>query len=116
MNWSITPNHISVSIIKDNKLAIAELSILPELMYVEGKQTAYFSRINVPKQITKQGIGSQLLDALLKYCLENKIAICCDVNPYGDMTKQQLIDWYIRHGFEYKMRPLITDKALYFNM
>lgn len=78
--------------IDDVKLAVAELSILPD-------NTWYFNRLNVPPEYRNKGIATKLMLMLIDAAAKYKITICCDINPYGDLNYDQLKKFYKKFGF-----------------
>lgn len=58
------------------------------------------TRINVPVGFRGNGIGSELLSTLLNDADSEDVILLLSIQPYGDMTYDQLLDWYTRHGFE----------------
>jgi len=44
-------------------------------------------------------IGTLLLDEVMRYCGERGYSIANQVNAYGDISQEELEDWYIRKGF-----------------
>lgn len=83
-------------------LAVAEASFIDIEIRPDGSygDVAYFNRINVPSKNRGVGIGRDLLVSLLDTCKDNEIAIILDINPYGDLTYEQLESWYKRYGFK----------------
>lgn len=67
----------------------------------------YFNRLFVFPNFRKKFYGSMLLDELLSIVKEKNIILQLDINPYGEMTYEQLEDFYIRHGF---VKRMINDK------
>lgn len=57
------------------------------------------NRVNVPPKHRGQGIGSRLLDELLADADAHGVTLWLDINPYGQMTYEQLEAWYMRRGF-----------------
>lgn len=101
------------------KLALSEVSYMPLNLIEEGikefindpkdldtilnclkksQETAFYSRLNVPPALRGQHIGSLLLKETLKFCEINNIFLFNTVNAYGDLTQEQLIDFYERNG------------------
>ena len=63
----------------------------------------YFNRLFVNEKYRGQHIGSCLLDKMLARVKEKDIVLRMDINPYGNMTYEQLEKFYIRHGFKKQM-------------
>lgn len=66
---------------------------------VAGDNVWYFNRLFVPKQLRSTGIANKLLMELVKVMEEDKITMVCDVNSYGDLDEEQLINLYRKYGF-----------------
>lgn len=81
--------------------AVAELSSLDKseaIMFgLEPNIWYWFNRLINQSGIPR--IGTLLLDEVLKYCKEKEYSILNQVNAYGDISQQELEDWYIRKGF-----------------
>jgi len=92
MKISITEYTIGVYYRMENSIACAETS-------KTSKDTYYFNRIIVPKQLRNKGIGTLLLKELLKVFKEKKLKLICEINPYGDLNYKQLEKWYVKNGF-----------------
>jgi len=67
---------------------------------VDGDNVWYFNRLFVPKQIRKKGIASRLLQELVKIMEEDKIIMICEINAYGDLEEEELVDLYKKYGFK----------------
>lgn len=110
---------VSFFIIKENKIAVSELTFLGDL----GKDYAelikdkkekenflkefqnidkvyFFSRLNVPEKLRGQGLGSLLMQKTIDFCKENNAMLINTVNPYGDMNLQELNDFYQKFGMK----------------
>jgi ribosomal protein S18 acetylase RimI-like enzyme len=77
-----------------------------------GKEDNYvITRINVPKEHRGQGWGRALLQDAIKIADDSGYTLWLEINPYGEMTFQQLAAWYERNGFKkvstgvYKRKP-----------
>lgn len=79
---------------KDFSAGIAEGSYIPELSAI------YFNRLYIKPEYRHKGLGSKLLDAFLEEIDELRLPLILDINPYGEMTYQELEEFYIRHGFK----------------
>lgn len=96
-NIIVTNNYISVTLANDKytiPIGVAECS-----MSLDNKNLWYFNRLYVYPKYRRQGYGSKLLDKLLSLIKENNHVLQLDINPYGDMTYEQLEEFYMRHGF-----------------
>lgn len=106
--------------IVENRMGLAEFSILEKMMakkwIIENKkdkeltnnilhllscssQAFFFNRLNVPEKIQNQGIGRELVLASINYARENNLFLINTINPYGSLDKQQLLEFYEKHGF-----------------
>ena len=59
----------------------------------------YINRINVPYQYRGKGLGRRLLKEALSDADREGATLYLEINPYGEMTHQQLEAWYMRYGF-----------------
>lgn len=92
-NFIVTKDYINTSCsIDERALAVAEISKLPD-------KTWYFNRIFVPDKYRNHGIATKLMEKLIDIVNEHKIVICCDINPYGDLSYSQLKQFYKKYGF-----------------
>lgn len=79
------------------RCAIADVSeIFSEDKY---ERCCTLNRINVPPEFRGKGHGSRLLQRVLDDADEEDVIVMLGINPYGEMTYDQLRDWYERHGF-----------------
>lgn len=73
------------------------------------KDGLIITRINVPAKYRGQGHGSNMLRELCAKADAEGITLWLEINPYGDMTYEQLEAWYRRYGFKgtgiYKRKP-----------
>lgn len=56
-------------------------------------------RINVPRDVRRRGLGTQLLQMILTDADSEGITLYLEVATSGDMTNDQLCQWYAKHGF-----------------
>lgn len=68
-------------------------------MFCDESSLWYFNRLFVYSSYRKQGIGSTLLDMAIKWADEHSFTVVCDVSGYGEMTNDELIQFYCKHGF-----------------
>ena len=59
----------------------------------------YFNRLFTPPEIRNKGYAKQAMNLLIEYLDENEIDLLCDINPYGDLSREQLEQFYRRYGF-----------------
>lgn len=85
-------------IIKDkmDRLAIIDL------MEIE-KNKFLVTRVSVPREHRGKGIGTELLNKVIKDADKECATLLIEPQPYADttMTKKSLINYYKRFGFEY---------------
>ena len=60
----------------------------------------YFSRIFVHRKIRNKGHATRLMQQLIEWADTYDYHIFCDINPYGDLTLEQLIVFYKKFGFK----------------
>lgn len=131
---NITQQNISVSYLdeKTYRIAISELSILPKELiasslseFISNKDEleemlkmidlsdsyGFYSRLNVPSPMRGNKIGSLLLDETLKICAEQNIFLFNTVNPYGELSLEETVSFYERHG----MKKISDDGALIYS-
>lgn len=77
------------------RLSIADLAWYP----AGGDKCYYFNRINVPESMRGQGFGKQLLNQVVEWADANQYTIILEINPYGQLNKQQLRALYARFGW-----------------
>ena len=61
--------------------------------------SALITRINVPDRYRGNGIGSKLLQQILKDADQEGITLYLEILASGGLTYIQLDAWYRRHGF-----------------
>jgi len=85
---------------RDNKLALAEASELEEGLF-------YFNRIFVPKEWRGEGLGDKILRKLLITIRDRNLKLVCEVSSYGEISDEDLKEWYICNGFREEGELLI---------
>lgn len=75
------------------------LPVIADLIpdYVEG-MTA-ISRIHVLPPFRRLGYGSTVLRRIIRDADSEGVTLCLEINPYGEMTYDQLAKWYESYGF-----------------
>lgn len=56
-------------------------------------------RVNVPPGHRRKGIATKLFEELLNDADSEKVTLHLWINSYGEMTYDQLYDWYVKLGF-----------------
>lgn len=57
------------------------------------------TRINVPYIYRGTGVGSRLLKMITDDADKEGVSLFLEIQPYGEMTYDDLAAWYGRHGF-----------------
>ena len=65
-----------------------------EVTISDSGTVGYYNRLFVQPNYRKQGIGRKLWDMTQKELDTRGIDLIIDINPYGDMTYEQLLDFY----------------------
>jgi predicted GNAT family N-acyltransferase len=79
------------------KLCTVHLAVLD---IHEAEPNVYvITRINVPKAHRGEGVGRTLLTEICRDADELKVTLKLEINPYGEMTHDELAAWYERYGF-----------------
>lgn len=86
-----------------SKLAVCEVTLLNK------PEPAYFSRLLVPPEFRKQGIATVLMTLMCKRLDARRIDLLCEINPYGEMNKEQLTTFYKKFGFVEQEHYLIRN-------
>lgn len=78
-----------------HELAVADLiQMNPSRMLI--------TRINVPAKYRGSGVGSQLLSEICSAADTDHIELILEVMSSGDLSDEELVDWYSRYGFKVK--------------
>lgn len=72
----------------------------------------YYNRIFVKPKSRKKGYGNKLLKALLNEINKKKTTLSWEVNSFGDMTSEQLEEWYLKNGFTKESNYLVYNGGL----
>ncbi|WP_143288705.1 GNAT family N-acetyltransferase [Calderihabitans maritimus] len=98
MSWNISryiyDDYIIISIDLQNpqRNAVAEISKLGD--------SWFFNRLFVPPEHRRKGIANALMEELVKILDAKCITLRNEINPYGDMTYEQLLAFYKKFGFK----------------
>jgi ribosomal protein S18 acetylase RimI-like enzyme len=65
--------------------------------YVPG-MTA-ISRIHVLPFFRRLGYGTDVMNQICRSADLEEVTLCLEINPYGEMTYEQLASWYEKFGF-----------------
>lgn len=118
---NISDSNISISYLdkEKHKIAVSEVSIMDKTLILTAlnesitdvfefttmmnianmsEHFGFYSRLNVPVSMRGNNIGSLLLDETLKVCAEKNIFLLNTINPYGDFSHDELLQFYERHG------------------
>lgn len=88
--------------IRLDSLRVAVLDTQPidvDLASMIGPGGFMITRINVPPRYRGRGHGSELLQMVCEDADYEGVSLVLEINPYGDMTYDQLLSWYSRYGF-----------------
>lgn len=111
----------SCFIIENNKIALAEFSIMPCELVIKiinetwddscnrdmqeviqevqkYKKHYFFNRLNVPKEMQYKGVATELLKHAHRECCEQEAVIINTANAYGSMNQKHLISLYEKSG------------------
>lgn len=119
VNKNVSEYGASFSIIQDGRIALSELTFIDKshaLGYMNladakdkekysqvienADKCLFYNRLNVPLELRKKGLGTILLEATIKFCKENDIALINTANEYGQMGHNNLIKFYQKHGMQ----------------
>jgi GNAT superfamily N-acetyltransferase len=73
---------------------------IAEATYMVSEDMYYFNRLYVNPKYRRNNYGKRLLNTLLDYIDSVNAIIYLDINPYGEMTYDQLKEFYMNHGFK----------------
>ncbi len=79
-----------------------DLSLVDEFEDItvkEPQKLYYFNKLYVDKELRNKGIAKQLLEKLEHWADSENIVVVGDVNPYGDLDFEKLVQLYLDHGF-----------------
>lgn len=78
-----------------NKLAVVDLWN----DCIEPGPASMITRVNVPAEYRRQGIATRLMNQVLSDADKDGVTLVLEINPYGEMSWNQLASWYTRLGF-----------------
>lgn len=91
----IEPMYIGITVFhKDKGIPVGncECSLIKNKVW-------YFNRLFVQPEYRNKGIGTAMLKELLLIIEEKEDVLQLDINPYGEMSYEQLEEFYIQSGF-----------------
>lgn len=71
----------------------------PALVY-EQRDGVLVTRVHTHESVRGKGMARELWKQCLADADAEGVTLCLEINPYGDMNREQLTAWYIRLGFE----------------
>lgn len=77
----------------DYKLAQVEVNRIE-------KNDWLISRLFVPPNYRNQGIATKLMQKLTAWADEKKITLVAEINPYGDLGGEKLVEFLEKHSFK----------------
>lgn len=63
--------------------------------------TWYVNRIFTRPEHRNKGYATSMMKELIKQATKHKAVLMLEVNPYGDLNYDQLVQWYEEFGFEW---------------
>lgn len=90
---SIFPAQLAHDFIDDSQISTKDKKEIKNLINNSTK-VMFFNRLNVPKEMRKEGVGTKLLQALNEYLNKENGFLINTANAYGDKDQQQLIEYY----------------------
>lgn len=63
------------------------------------EEACYYNRLYVQPQHRNKGYGRQLYDKTAEVLDKDDLTLLIQVNPYGDLSYDQLVDFYTKHIF-----------------
>lgn len=77
----------------ERKIALVELNQIE-------KNNWLITRLFVPPAFRNKGITTKLMQELVNWADEKEITLLAEINPYGDLGREELIKFLEKHGFE----------------
>jgi GNAT superfamily N-acetyltransferase len=88
----------------DKKFIVGQINVSKEFSprVINGKELEfwYFNRLVVREEYRNQGYAKALLSKLIEILNKKQINLWLDINPYGDLNKEQLETLYMKYGFK----------------
>ena len=89
---SENPNYFCLYKKYERKIALVELNRVE-------KSDWLITRLFVPPNYRKQGIATNLMQELTTWADEKKVTLIAEINPYGDLGREKLIEFLEKHSF-----------------
>lgn len=72
-------------------------------MPIDSTRREYYviTRINVMEQFRGQGLGTKILEEILKDADDEGVILFLEPQASGGLSQKKLEAWYERHGFDY---------------
>lgn len=90
-------------LIKDDSGMFA--AAIADLSFMEDSQRWQIHRINVMKQFRRTGLGTEILQQILKDADNEGVKLWLLPVATGGLTQSQLVRWYKKHGFNWTGKP-----------
>jgi GNAT superfamily N-acetyltransferase len=91
------PNYFCIFTKLDRQLAQVELTPIEKTDWL-------ITRLFVPSGYRNQGIATKLMQELTNWADEKGVALIAEINPYGDLGREELIEFSLKHGFRQETR------------
>lgn len=89
---SESPDYFCIYQKLDSKLTQVELNRIE-------KNDWLITRLFVPPTYRNQGIATGLMQELTAWADEKEVVLIAEINPYGDLGREELIEFLKKHGF-----------------
>jgi len=103
VEFTDTPDLISVFVVVDDKLASADLTKV-------GDGWFYFNRIFVPQDLRGRGIATAMMEKVAELLDARGSEAVIEVNPYGNLDFEQLVKFYEKWGAEMTEKGYMVRK------
>jgi GNAT superfamily N-acetyltransferase len=91
------------SLIREEKWISLDVEVL------EAQNSIWISRIFTPRGIRSRGYGREALERLCEAADEDDVRLVLGVNPYGELTHEQLVCFYESVGFEWDGELMVRE-------